>query len=216
MSGDDPVDNPTDGFYAAPGTAAHQRRGRCRRPERRRPATTLPVIESSGASFYSMLRKIKAVAIYPFTICTPIRHVGASGAGHAVKLLNNLMFGAINAITAEIFSIASSVGVSAEELYKTVADSGAATVSPLFRQLGPKIISGEYSPTFTVDLLHKDTALAMQMARQAEAYPMVGTMVETLHGLARTAGYGKEDTSAVFKLYAEALSTGGANEFLSE
>lgn len=135
-----------------------------------------------------------------------VRHVGASGAGHAVKLLNNLMFGAINAITAEIFSVAAHVGVSGEELYKTVSDSGAATVSPLFRQLGPKIISGEYSPTFTVDLLHKDTTLAMNMAREAEAYPMVGSVVETIHGLTSSAGYGAEDTSAVFKLYNEALS----------
>ncbi len=78
--------------------------------------------------------------------------------------------------------------------------------STLFRQLGAKIIGGEYSPTFTVDLLQKDTALAMQMAREAEAYPMVGSMVEALHGLARAAGYGQEDTSAVLKLYEEALS----------
>jgi 3-hydroxyisobutyrate dehydrogenase-like beta-hydroxyacid dehydrogenase len=139
-------------------------------------------------------------------LASNVRHVGDSGAGHAVKLLNNLMFGAINAITAEIFSVADHVGVSREELYKTISDSGAATVSPLFRQLGPKITSGDYSPTFTVDLLRKDTTLAMTMAREAGAYPMVGSSVETIHSLASSAGYGAEDTSAVFKLYNEALT----------
>lgn len=137
-----------------------------------------------------------------------VRHVGESGAGHAVKLLNNLMFGAINAITAEIFSIAPRAGVSADELYETIADSGAATVSPLFRQLGLKIVNEEYSPTFTLDLLGKDTALAMQMAREVEMYPLVGSIVEMVHGLASNAGYGKEDTSAVFKLYAGELQKG--------
>lgn len=71
MSGDDPVDNPTDGFYAAPGTTAHQRLGLCRRPKTK----TASDYSAGHKDFWSLcllnVKKIKVVAIYPFTICTP-------------------------------------------------------------------------------------------------------------------------------------------------
>lgn len=130
-----------------------------------------------------------------------VTHVGESGAGNAIKLLNNLMFGAINAITVEAFAIAALVGVSPQQFYETVVDSGAATVSNLFRQLGPKILAGEFSPTFTVDLLRKDNQLAMAMVEEAGASVIVGGAVTSLNGLSHASGYGSEDTSAMVKVY---------------
>lgn len=138
-------------------------------------------------------------------LASTITHVGHSGAGNAIKLLNNLMFGAINAITAEAFAISTLVGVSPREFYETIADSGAATVSTLFRELGPKILEEDFSPTFTVDLLYKDNRLAMEMAEEAQASVIVGNAVTTLNALARAAGYGNEDTSAVVKVYEKLL-----------
>jgi 3-hydroxyisobutyrate dehydrogenase-like beta-hydroxyacid dehydrogenase len=134
-------------------------------------------------------------------LASTITHVGGPGAGNAIKLLNNLMFGAINAITAEAFAAAALVGVSPRRFYETVADSGAATVSNLFRQLGPKILEGDFSPTFTIDLLHKDNLLAIAMLEGEGASLIVGNAVTTLNGLARAAGYGSEDTSAAVKVY---------------
>lgn len=58
-------------------------------------------------------------------------HAGDVGAGSTVKLLNNLMFGAINAVTAEVFNVARLAGVPPERFFSIVADSGAASVSPL-------------------------------------------------------------------------------------
>ncbi len=131
-------------------------------------------------------------------------HVGEPGTGNAVKLLNNLMFGAINAITAEVMAACALVGVSPRTFYETVAGSEAATVSPLFRALGPKMLDGDYSPVFTVDLLHKDTSLAMAMLDEAKASLIVGGAALVLTSLARAAGHGGLDSSAVVKVY-EAL-----------
>lgn len=141
-------------------------------------------------------------------LASGVTHVGQSGAGHAIKLLNNLMFGAINAITVEAFAIAARAGVSPETFFHTVSNSGAATVSGLFRELGPKIIERDFSPTFTTDLLYKDISLAADMAEDAGVPIIVGDSVKTLTGLARTAGYGEKDTSAVLKVYETLL---GAN-----
>jgi 3-hydroxyisobutyrate dehydrogenase-like beta-hydroxyacid dehydrogenase len=134
-----------------------------------------------------------------------ITHVGESGAGNAIKLINNLMFGAINAITVEAFAVAALVGVSPRQFYNTVVDSGAATVSNLFRQLGPKILEEDFSPTFTVDLLQKDNRLAIAMVEDRQASVILGSAVTALNGLAQASGYGSEDTSAAIKVYEKVL-----------
>ncbi len=115
------------------------------------------------------------------------------------------MFGAINAITVEAFAVATLVGVSPRQFYNTVVDSGAATVSNLFRQLGPKILEEDFSPTFTVDLLQKDNRLAIAMVEDRQASVILGSAVTALNGLAQASGYGGEDTSAAIKVYEKVL-----------
>jgi 3-hydroxyisobutyrate dehydrogenase-like beta-hydroxyacid dehydrogenase len=130
-----------------------------------------------------------------------VTHVGASGTGNAIKLLNNLMFGAINAISAEVMASCEAVGVSPRVFFETVAGSQAATVSPLFRQVGSKIVDGDFTPTFTIDLMHKDVSLALDMLATGGVSPQVGDAVLAQIERAREAGLGREDTSAVVKLY---------------
>lgn len=138
-------------------------------------------------------------------IARSVPHAGESGAGNAIKLLNNMMFGAINAITAEALAAAALVGISPRKFYETVAQSDAATVSNLFRAIGPKMLEGDFSPDFTVDLLSKDNSLARAMIQEAGASMIVGNAADTLIGLARAAGYGDEDTSAAVKVYEHLL-----------
>lgn len=127
--------------------------------------------------------------------------VGPSGAGNAIKLLNNLMFGAINAVTAEAVAACAAVGVSPATFYEAVAGSEAATVSPLFRQVGRKMVEADYEPIFTVDLMRKDVALAVAMLAAGGIEPRIGEAVLAQIEEAQAAGLGHEDTSAVAKLY---------------
>jgi 3-hydroxyisobutyrate dehydrogenase-like beta-hydroxyacid dehydrogenase len=138
-------------------------------------------------------------------LATDVVHAGTSGAANAIKLLNNLMFGAINAITAEVFAAAPKVGVSPEAFYEIVSNSPAATVSPLFRHLGSRILEKDFSPNFSLALLHKDNRLAMAMLDEAEAPAIVGSAVTALNTLALAAGHGPEDTAATMKVYEEIL-----------
>lgn len=130
-----------------------------------------------------------------------IVHVGPSGHGNVVKLLNNLMFGAINSITAEIMAICTKVGMPPSTLFETIAGSGAASVSNLFLELGPKMLDRDYSPLFALDLLHKDNQLALQMAEEAGATVVLSRTTQLLNELGRARGLGAEDTSALIKLY---------------
>jgi 3-hydroxyisobutyrate dehydrogenase-like beta-hydroxyacid dehydrogenase len=129
-------------------------------------------------------------------------HVGDQGAGNALKLLNQLMFSTINAISGEVLAICKHVGIDKEVFYRTVAESSAATVSGLFREAGKSIIDGSYAqPNFTVDLLLKDAKLALQMAKDSGAPSLVAGGVQLFNELAVAGGLGSQDSSSLYKIF---------------
>lgn len=142
-------------------------------------------------------------------VARQLAHVGEVGTGSVVKLLNNLMFGAINAVTAEALNISRRAGVDPELFATVVADSGAATVSGLFRELSTKIPAGDYSPMFALGLLRKDNRLALDLADSTGSPALIAACVDQINALAAGQDWAGEDTSAVYKLY-ELLSAGDA------
>ncbi len=138
-------------------------------------------------------------------IASRLIHVGPAGHGHIVKLLNNLMFGAINTATAEMFAIGSKLGITPKVLYDTIAESGAATVSNLFIELGKKVVERDFSPAFAIDYLHKDMGLGIEMAHKSGVPSICFRDCQQLNELAKSLGFGKEDTSAGVKVYEEIL-----------
>lgn len=134
--------------------------------------------------------------------------VGDVGAGSVVKLLNNLMFGAINAVTAEILAVTDRLGVPPARFVDVLASSRAASVSGLFRDVGPRIAAGRYDdPSFTMALLQKDNALALQMLADAGLQPLIAQTVGALNQLAVAGGWGDLDTAAMVEAYRHFLTT---------
>jgi 3-hydroxyisobutyrate dehydrogenase-like beta-hydroxyacid dehydrogenase len=128
-------------------------------------------------------------------------HVGPSGSGNIVKILNNMMFSAINAVTAEVLAVCAAVGMDPQTFASTVAESGAATVSNLFRELAPKILARDFVPAFSVDLLHKDVRLGLELAAAAKVPTVITPAGALLIEMARARGWGAEDTGAVVKVF---------------
>ena len=143
------------------------------------------------------------------TFAANIVHVGPSGQGNKLKLLNNLMFGAINAVTCEVFAAAERLGMDPGVLFDTVVDSGAATVSNLFRELGPKIVGHDFVPAFSIDNLEKDVGLGLAMARDAGMTLAVSEAGQRLNRRAQAAGLGGEDTAAIVKIVEHDASVEG-------
>lgn len=130
-----------------------------------------------------------------------VERVGDLGSGHTVKLLNNLMFAAINVVTAEAIGACDALGVDPARFVDLIATSQAATVSPLFRDLAPRML-GEQQPTvFTVALLAKDLQLAARMCEDVGA-PLVSARASqiVLAGALRL-GLGDEDSAALVAWY---------------
>lgn len=127
--------------------------------------------------------------------------VGETGAGSVVKLLNNLMFGAINAVTAEAMEIGRRSGLDPQAFVDAVIDSGAATVSNLFRDIAPRIASGDDDPVFSLDLLAKDNRLAIQLARDSGVASPIADAVGGVNERAVELGFGTRDSIAVIRAY---------------
>ncbi len=130
--------------------------------------------------------------------------VGDSGAGNALKLLNQMMFTCINAVSSEVMAICEHVGIDKKVFFDTVGGSSAATVSGLFREVARNIVEDNFnSPAFTVDLLIKDTKLALQMAKDADAPSVIAGTVQMYNEIAHAQGLGAQDTSALYKVFSQ-------------
>lgn len=135
-------------------------------------------------------------------VAASIFHAGAVGAGHKIKLLNQLMFGAINAMTAEMMAIADKVGIAPKRLFEIITTSQAGTVSNLFKELGKRIAQDNYeNPTFTIDLLVKDVKLAARMASEKNAPPILARTIELINEVSQVQGLGKQDTAIMWQSY---------------
>jgi 3-hydroxyisobutyrate dehydrogenase-like beta-hydroxyacid dehydrogenase len=134
-------------------------------------------------------------------IAVKVIHVGPSGNGNILKLLNNMMFGTINMIAVEILALCSKLGMDPALFYETIAGSGAASVSNLFVEIGPMILDRDFEPFFSIELLHKDNELGIQMAKKAGVPLFVAPAAHTLTEVAKSKGLGKEGVQAAVKIY---------------
>lgn len=82
----------------------------------------------------------------------------------------------------------------------TLADSGAASVSNLFKEIAPKIVARDWSPAFTVDLLAKDNRLGVTMIEEVGLTPRVARAVVIVNDAGQARGLGELDTSALSQL----------------
>lgn len=91
-------------------------------------------------------------------------YVGPSGAGNRIKLLHNAL-GAVNALAvAESLALATRLGVDLPTYYEVVRQGGGMAYSTYFDRRAMRVAEGNFDATFTVELMHKDVALAARMA----------------------------------------------------
>ena len=68
--------------------------------------------------------------------------------------------------------------------------------------MGKCIVNEAYdTPAFTVDLLIKDTKLALQMAKDADAPSLIAGTAQMYNEIAHGEGLGGQDTSALYKVF---------------
>lgn len=126
-------------------------------------------------------------------------YMGESGSGSYTKLANNTL-AAINLMAvAESMALASKAKIDLELFLEIVSSGGAR--SAMAENKGSKILSRDFHPNFSTNLMFKDLNLASRLADTLQfPHPMLA-MAKILLQMTIANGYGDEDTSSVIKTY---------------
>ncbi len=126
-----------------------------------------------------------------------ITHVGGTGAGQTVKLVNQILVVVTMLGVAEALLFAEAGGL---DLAKTLtAVSGGAAGSWSLSNRGPQMVQRDWRPGFTIDLQQKDLRLVLEAADQF-GVPTLGTsMVFQLYRTLQQQGLGSEGNHALVK-----------------
>jgi 3-hydroxyisobutyrate dehydrogenase len=122
-----------------------------------------------------------------------------AGAGSKVKIINQLLAGVHIAAAAEAMALGLREGVDAAALYEVITNS--AGNSWMFENRMAHVLAADYTPLSAVDIFVKDLGIVLDMAR-ATKFPL--PLSSTAHQMfmqASTAGFAKEDDSAVIKIF---------------
>jgi 3-hydroxyisobutyrate dehydrogenase len=122
-----------------------------------------------------------------------------AGAGSKVKIINQLLAGVHIAAAAEAMALGLREGVNPDALYDVITHS--AGNSWMFENRMAHVLAADYTPLSAVDIFVKDLGLVLDMAR-ASKFPL--PLSSTAHQMfmqASTAGFSKEDDSAVIKIF---------------
>ncbi|MFN3731768.1 L-threonate dehydrogenase [Comamonas testosteroni] len=133
-----------------------------------------------------------------------------AGAGSKVKIINQLLAGVHIAAAAEAMALGLREGVDAAAIYDVITHS--AGNSWMFENRMAHVLAGDYTPLSAVDIFVKDLGLVLDTAR-ASKFPL--PLAATAHQMfmqASTAGYAKEDDSAVIKIFPGINLPRAANE----
>jgi 3-hydroxyisobutyrate dehydrogenase len=125
------------------------------------------------------------------------------GVGSTVKMINQLLAGVHIAAAAEAIALATRAGADPRQVYEVISNSAGS--SWMFNNRVPHILEGDYTPLSAVEIFVKDLGLVLDSGRELRFPLPLAAAAHQLFLGAAAAGHGREDDSAVVKVY-EALA----------
>lgn len=131
-------------------------------------------------------------------------HAGASGAGQAAKICNNMLLGASMIATCEAFKLAEKLGLDLQTFYdissKASGQNWSMTSYCPVPGVGPQSpADNDYQGGFATALMLKDLKLAMEAAASVDADVPMGAKAAALYEAFDKAGQGGLDFSAIIR-----------------
>ncbi len=147
----------------------------------------------SDAAFERLQPVLEAVAAKVYRVGSEI------GLGSTVKIIHQLLAGVHIAVGAEAMAMAARAGIPLDTMYEVVTN--AAGNSWMFENRMRHVVDGDYSPKSAVDIFVKDLNLVAETAKALQfPLPLASTALN-MFTEASNAGYGREDDSAVIKIF---------------
>jgi 3-hydroxyisobutyrate dehydrogenase len=138
-------------------------------------------------------------------------HAGASGAGQAAKICNNMLLGVSMLGTCEAFALAEKLGLEADRFFEIASKSSGQCWSVTsycpVPGVGPETPADRgYTGGFATAMMLKDLKQAQDAAAKAGAATPLGAQAEALYALFDRLGYANKDFSAVIAMLRGRLS----------
>lgn len=132
-----------------------------------------------------------------------IHHCGPVGSGTRTKLVNNFLAVSLCQMNAEALALSQRFGLDLERtlgvLYGTTATNG-----QLKLNWPSKVLKGDVSPGFTIDLAHKDLSLIVEAANAAKVPMPMAAAAREAFSAARASGFGGQDFSSMVDVLCQA------------
>jgi 3-hydroxyisobutyrate dehydrogenase len=129
-------------------------------------------------------------------------YCGASGAGSATKLVNNMISLSLNVLLGEALALGVRAGVELETLVDVIQSSSGATWK-LGNNYPKFLFKGNFEPGFALDLGAKDLRLGTGLAKELGMPLDLANLVEQRFVEAQARGWGKLHSDVVVKLIEE-------------
>lgn len=126
-----------------------------------------------------------------------ITHVGPTGAGQKVKIVNQILVVVNQLAVSEALLFASGAGLDLEATLSAV--TGGAAGSWMLANRGPQMIVRDWRPGFTIDLQQKDLRLALEAADELGVPIPATALVHQLYRTLQAADLGGEGNHALVK-----------------
>ncbi len=130
-----------------------------------------------------------------------ITHMGSLGSGGFTKLANQVIVALNLTAIGEALVLGARSGVDPEKMVQAL--SGGMAASRCLEMKGPRILDGNFTPGFKLDLHAKDLRLVHQVAEALGVALPTTAIVEQYFTALRRQGRGGEDHSAVIRLFEE-------------
>ena len=133
---------------------------------------------------------------------TPNR-VGGVGMGEVVKLVNQIIIANVMLANAEALTFAAKAGADIDAVLAVIGTATGANYQ-LQHWLPQSWLAGSHAPGFTIDLLRKDLAAALDSARALGVPMPASALAYQLYTATSGEGHGRDDYSSVATFYEHA------------
>jgi len=128
-----------------------------------------------------------------------VNHLGPTGSGAMLKLINNFVCGVQVASLAQALALLERGGLNREKALEVL--KAGAPGSPIFRLIADRMTAGDYTPNFLLPLMAKDLRYAVAEGEQHSLKLTTAAAALDLFNQAIAAGLGDKDMSAVFEQF---------------
>lgn len=157
-------------------------------------AGTLTIMASGGAAAFAA-----AEPAFAAMARTVYRLGDRPGIASTVKMINQHLAGVHIAAAAEAMALGTACGADPDKLFEVISNS--AGNSWMFSNRVPHILARDFTPLSAVEIFVKDLGIVLETAK-GRRFPLpIAAAAHQQYLAASAAGFGREDDSAVVKVY---------------